>query len=340
MIHKFVTFFVLIFCIIGGWATQAIAQQEAGFIPKKLQLKVAKKNGWFPNLDVGFNFSFAQSDGVVGVPDGTTLNVGVQLEGGLLFSKNSHEWRNTIKIVHTQTKVPTIKSFLKSADQASLESVYTYRLKKMKWFGFFISLKGDTALVDGFLIRDTDTKLKIKEIDGQSKSESLKGQEVYLLTKGLSPFLLKESLGVAVTYSKDKLLKVDVKAGGGVIQAWTREGLRVDDDATTTDVFELTRLQDYIQAGLELKLVAAGILFKKLLNYNFALGAMLPFYSSVTNNLSTIELLNVNMNLKIGLKINKWFSLNYALSLVSAPLIQPKLQITNNLILSFTTSIL
>ncbi len=340
MIHRFVYFVVLFFVFLSWGSFKAHAQQETGFIPKKVVLKVAKKQGWFPNLDVGFNFSFAQSDGVVGVPDGTTLNFGVQLEGGLLYSKDEHEWKNTLKIVHTQTRIPTIKSFLKSADQASLESVYTYRLKKMHWFGFFASLNAETALVDGFLIRDTDTTLLIKELDGKTKKESLKAQDTFSLTKGLSPFLLKESLGIVLIYDKTSALKVNFKFGGGVVEVWTNNGLRVDDNADTADLYELVRLQDYMQAGLESKLVATGLLFNKMLNYNFTVGAMLPFYSSVMNNMSLIELLNVNMSLTMALKINKWLAINYALSVVSAPLIQPKLQVTNNLILSFTTSIL
>ncbi|HAA55131.1 MAG TPA: hypothetical protein DCE42_10250, partial [Myxococcales bacterium] len=78
----------------------------------------------------------------------------------------------------------------------------------------------------------------------------------------------------------------------------------------------------------------------KVLNYALKAGAMLPLYSSVTNNLTTLELLNFDVQFTVGLKLNKWLSINYKLGLVQAPLIQPLLQVTNNLILSLSTSIL
>ena len=340
MIRKLTRWCLLTLLLWGGSQSSAFAQQSNNFIPDKLKIKTAKKSGWFPDLDLGFNFSFAQSDGVVGVPDGTTLSFGVQLSGGLLYSSGPHEWRTTLKITHTQTKTPTLKPFLKSADQALLETVYTFRFQNPKWLGQFVSAALDTALLDGFLVKEANTRAEITELDGTKTSDDIIAQTPFGLTKGFAPLMLKQSLGVVLNPFTLKPFRMEVKAGGGAIEAFVQNSIRLEDNADTADVVEMKRLQDYIQAGLELKLEIAGVLFDKVLNYALKAGAMLPLYSSVTNNLTTLELLNFDVQFTVGLKLNKWLSINYKLGLVQAPLIQPLLQVTNNLILSLSTSIL
>lgn len=316
------------------------AQTTGSILPDKVKWKTQKKDGWFPDLDASFNFSFAQSDGVVGIPDGTTLNFGLQLKGGLTFSSGSHEWRNTLLLVHTQTKLPTINSFLKSADKLDLESTYTYRFKGAKWFGLFASLKAETALLPGFLVKDADTNLSIKELDATIKKEALKAQVPYGLTAGFAPFLFKQSLGASFTPFDKKAFRLNFKVGGGAVEAWTQGGLRIADDAATADTIELERMQDYVQLGAEAKLALNGILVGKLLNYSLTAGVMVPFYTSISTNRSFSELINFDVAFKLGIKVFQWLSINYALSVLYVPLIQPKVQVTNNLVLSLTWSIL
>ena len=123
----------LVFLWSWSGAMAPVSAQKAGsFIPGKVKFKTKKKDGWFPDLNAAFNFSFAQSDGVIGVPDGSTMNFGLQLNGALTYSKGPHEWRSVLLLLHTQTKVPAIKPFLKSADKLDIETAYTYRLKKRK----------------------------------------------------------------------------------------------------------------------------------------------------------------------------------------------------------------
>ena len=248
-------------------------------------------------------------------------------------------------MLHTQTKVPAIKPFLKSADKLDFETAYTYRLKKRKWLGFFGALKVETPLLAGFLVKEKDTKLKIIELDGKvDLTKTALGQKAFELTSGFAPLILRQALGVSILPKDTKKLRIDIKIGGGFIQAFTQEGLRVDDDAATADLLELKRIQDYLQAGVEARIAISGRLFKKSLSYSLVVGAMLPFYSSVTKvgdkEYSIPELLNFDLSLKIGIQVLKWLAVNYSLNLTQAPLIQPKLQVTNNLVLSVTWSIL
>ena len=103
---------------------------EADYIPdavvtkKKKKKKKKKKDGWHYNLNAAFSFAFSQSQGVVGVPDGLTLALGLQLNGGLQYRYKGHEWINRLSILHGQSKIPNIDPFIKSADQLELNSLY------------------------------------------------------------------------------------------------------------------------------------------------------------------------------------------------------------------------
>lgn len=331
---------VLCFWMVGGSVASA---QSSTFIPDKIKLKASKKKeGWFPNLDLGFNFAFSQSDGVVGIPDGTSLSFGLQLDAGILLIGGRHEWKNDLKILHTQTKTPTIDQFLKSADAASLDSMYTYKF--LRWLGAFVALRAETSLVDGFLVKDADTTLRITRVGGTTPEvKVLPAQSVQPLTRGLSPFFLKPSVGLRLTPYEEKFFKFDVKAGVGMIMAWVQNGLVVSDDAGTPDL-ELNELQDYMQIGTELKVaIAGGLNLGQLTNsfvYSLSAGAMLPFYSSLNPNNDLLGLLNFDLKLTLGLKINKFLSINYGLNVTRAPLIQEAIQITNTLLISLTLSVL
>lgn len=325
-----------------GWASWSFAQTGADYIPDKLKVeKSAKKDGWFPNLKAGLNFSFSQSDGVVGVPDGTTLSLGLQVQGKLLYAKRGHEWRSAINMIHTQTKLPNLKPFLKAADALDLETMYLYRFEKLPWLGLFVGLKMNTALLDGFLVREENTELRILDRTGvELRREQARAQIPFQLTKPFAPLLFKQSLGVAFNPYRKPFLDIDIKVGGGAAQAWMQGGLRAADDAATATTFELSQLFDYVQAGLELQVVFSGTLFNKVLTYSLLGEVMLPLITSVDTGKSPIDLLNVKGSFQLQIKVAKWLSINYSLSLVRAPLIQPDIQVVNNLVLSLTINIL
>ncbi len=334
------------FCLIGP--IQSVQAQTANkILPDKIKYKTKKKDGWFPDLKVGFNFSFAQSDGVVGVQDGTTLSLGLQLSGSLVYTKRTHEWRTTLGLIHTQTKLPTLEPFVKSADKLDLETIYVYRLPKVKWFGFFVGLKMETPILPGFLLKSDDVTLQIKEPTEKTykpfaEKPKLAGQEGFQLTNAFAPLALKQALGLDFLPLNHSVLRVNIKAGVGAVQLFAQNGLRIDADKSATDkLIQLGRLQDYVQIGAEARLNAGGSAFKKLLSYSLSTGVMLPFYSSVTNGKSIPELINFDLAFKLGIQVFKWLAINYALNITYAPLIVPeKFQVTNNLVLSLTWNVL
>lgn len=318
--------------------------QSAKVLPSDLKMKTKKKSGWFPALKAAFNFSFAQSDGVVGVPDGTTLNFGLQLDGELVYSNGPHEWRNSLNIVHTQTKTPSLKPFIKAADQLSLASIYTYTLPSIKWLGFFGQAKLDTPLLSGYLVKDADTTVVLKRLDGTSAEKQIKKDTPFLLTPSFSPLQLKGSVGASASPLKKEAANFVAKVGFGVIQTLTQAtgevGFIVNDDDSTADKLELTQLQDFLQVIGEIELELNGKLFDKFLAYSLKVITSVPFVTTAKTTLSTLELINLDLSFKLSLKVSSWASIQYVLRVVRAPLIVTDLQVTNNIVLSISTNIL
>jgi hypothetical protein len=309
---------------------------------KKIEeLRKAKKRteGWFPSVKAGFTFAFSQNQGVVGLPDGMTLSLGVQLTGGLLFRKGTHEWNSVLMIQETQSKVPNIEFFIKSADLFDLNSVYTYRLPQVKWFGFFAGVRLTATMLPGNLVKDADTNTTLQEVDGTVNQRLLAAQTNYHLTDAFFPLYFKQSAGAVFRPYKRPWLDVDLKLGAGAIEVWTAKGKVVADDKATKDVLELKRLQDYVQGGIELQVNLTGKALKAdILTYGFQFVAMYPFATSIETSITGVDLFNVEARLQVGVKLWKWASLNYALAIVRTPLISPDWQITNNLLLSITAS--
>lgn len=297
------------------------------------------KDGWHPSLKAGFNFAFSQTQGVVGITDGVTLALGLQVHGGLIYRLRTHEWVSKLVILHTQTKVPNIEPFLKAVDTFEFSTLYQYRFPKVPWLGLFAGLRMQTALMPGSLVRDTDIALEITELDGTVTSRSLIAQKPFRLTGPFAPFFLKQFAGGLAKPLTKPWMSIDIKLGIGAVEVWTSEGVVVKDDKATADVLEMARLQDYIQAGAELQVGVTGVLANKILTYGLYAEVMFPFAHTAETDLEGVELVNMDFRFTLGIKLFSWASLVYSLSALRVPLIVDQWQVTNNLMLSITADL-
>lgn len=303
----------------------------------KKKKKKPPKQGWIPSIKVAFNFAMAQSQGVIGVPDGTTVALGLQLNSGLIFRHANHEWKSQLAIIETQTKVPGIDPFIKSADKLDFESNYIYSLTKVKWLGFYGGLSLTTPLFSSKLIKDKDTALDLNG-DGTADATAM-GQKPYRLTKAVSPFMFKQFAGMTMNPLRKKWMNLAFKVGTGAIEVWTRNGFVVDDNTDTKDLLELKRLFDYVEGGVEFQLAGNGNLADKLLSYGFKANVMIPYATNADTDLKGGQLTNVEFTFNLGINLAKWAALNYSLSVMRYPLIVEKWQVTNNLMLSITAAV-
>jgi len=333
--------------LLCAFATPARAADDTGILPdellkktKKDKKKKKKEDGWHPKLNVGFNFAFAQSQGVVGVPDGISMALGLLLNGSLEYRYKAHSWITTLGMVHTQSKTPNIDPFIKSADKLELASYYQYRFPKLKILGVIAGLKMTTSLLPGSLILAEDTAIDKTPGDPTDLFDLAPAQKAYKLTAAFAPLLFKQFVGGILKPFTKKWMDIDIRLGLGGVEVWTQDGYVINDDETTTGILELKQLQDYQQAGVELQVNLTGTAFKKVLTYGLHAEVMYPFVTSIdTGALKGADLFNTEFKVTVGIKLWKWFSLNYALAALRIPLIQEDWQVTNTLLLTVKANI-
>ena len=109
-----------------------------------------------------------------------------------------------------------------------------------------------------------------------------------------------------------------------------------------TNVVDLTRLQDYAQAGGQIRLNANGE-YGKAITYNFFADFFFPFFNSIdplTKGLGSYDrTINYDIQLKVGVKLAKWASLDYVLGIRRIPLLADVTQIWNGLFVSFAFNV-
>jgi len=335
---------VIPLALVLGHSTPSLAG-KADIIPDEVVKKKKKKkkkitaDGWHYNLKAGFSFAFAQNQGVVGIPDGITIALGLQLNSKVLFRKGGHEWVSTLNIVHTQSKVPNIDPFIKAADLFDLSSLYQYRFKpRLKWLGVFAGLRVTTPLLPGNYVPQEDQPLLLHYLDGTEVPDVAAGQKRYRLTDSFAPLEFRQFLGALAKPLEKDWLDVDIRLGLGAREVWTKQGFVVKDDDTTPEL-DLLQLQDFVQGGVELQVLLVGHAFKKLLSYGLNAEVMFPFAHNAETDLKGAELINAEIKAVLGIKVFSWASLNYSLAVVRAPLIVNEWQVVNSLMLSITANI-
>lgn len=313
-------------------------------LPATTEAAKKPKQGWTPKLTLGLNLSLAQTANVPGIDDGITMNIGALINGSLLYRKRVHEWKTDLDAVHTQTKTPAIDPFVKTADKLDLKSYYTFRPKHKYGLGLFLGAELSTSIFPNKLVVGEKSRLEINSLDKtEPTKKTLEKNDEHRLTDSFNPLLLKQKLGFEIQPYKDKFTKLSLKIGYAAQEVFASGhtvGGKADLAPNPNEVnpakviYTLTPLQDYIQTGVDLSVSLTGSLQKRI---SFALTAnfMLPITTNIdTKGLTGFELLNADINFKVGVKLAKWASLDYLFRAIRAPLLIDKWQVSSNLALT------
>ncbi len=310
-----------------------------------------KADGWRLSLQVGLNLSLSDSQGVPGIEDGTTYQVGGAIKGGAKLVSGQHEWRNSLDITHTRTSAPPLEEFIKSADDLTLKSMYLYHLPSIPWLGPFARFRLTTAMFPGELLLAADAPYQVDgatDADGNPILTTLPGRTALDLTSAFEPLLLRQSVGAFASPVANETINLTISLGGGAQEIITQGGQVVADNPETPFI-EINSLRDSTQIGLEVEVSAEGALTETL-TYALTLNTLTPFYSDPSTSAAdpetgetlegAIELTNVDIGAKVGVKLAKWASLDYVLSAKYLPLVVPDWQVTNSLLLNASFNLL
>lgn len=294
-------------------------------------------DGWFPKLTLAANLSMVHTHQVQGIDNGLSVSLGGAVNGELVYRKGQHAWISNLTGIHSWSKIPTVKPFVKASDEMNLKSFYEYRFKKVDQLALFAGLQAITSLAPGSLVAAKDTVLVYNLLNGTQVTGFAPRNERVRVTKGFVPFIFKQLVGLAARPHKSDLAQLDVRISLVGQEVWA-DGFTISDDKTTPEL-ELTQLQDYQQFGMQIEALLGGNIQKNLI-YAFRLEMMYPFVTSIDTPLVGFDLLNTDITFKLSLKVSKWASLEYSFGAKRLPLIVNQWQVINNLVLSVTADIL
>lgn len=325
-----------IFLLFGAGSVGA--QEEGKYVPEKPAAPAeGKAPGWHPMLKAAANLSFSHNRSVVGNADGANWNIGTLVNGGLgWLDAGGHSWENNLKWQLNYTQTPTLGRFTKSVDGLDFNSTYLYSIPSIKWMGPFAELVLQTPVFPGYDIRPADVTVIRLDKDGNQigSPEQVWAKLKIDLTDAFAPALVKESAGVFADALNRTEIKLNFRAGMSAWEIWARDGYVLADDAATPEL-ELKIIQDSVSFGSGLIAKATGTLRPEV-TYEAKAEAMYPFVHTSKTSLSGIDLLNMDFNFLLQVKLQKWLSLDYTFKALRLPLISDKWQIQNGLLLSAT----
>jgi hypothetical protein len=355
------------------WCGAAQADSTEGkFIPKSAEgADDTLGTGWHPALKGAANFALGHSQNTPGTPDGLSLQFGYLIGGKLdyLSPEKRHEWANSLDLELQYAMTPVVEHVLiKSADEIDLRSAYFYHPTKLPWLGPFVSFRLTAPMLSGDAVYAEPQNI-IHLAPGETGPTAASGDTVDTngdpiaagtavdsdgnpvdaersygsgkqipLTGAFAPLTLRESLGMFVVPVDKKTVKFDARLGFGAWETFVRDGYFIEDNADTTNILELRQMQDSVQIGPELGMILNGAA-KEILTYRFSALFMQPIYQSSDSKLEGIDLMNMEFEAGLGIKITKYMSIDYSFKAYKQPLIIDDWQIQNNLLFSVGFSI-
>lgn len=335
IVNKFFMSVVLL-----GLSSAAYAQTAPDYVPDVTVVApdAAKTFGWKPLLKASANVAFGHNSNVVGSMDGSTWTFGTLINGGLSYlGETGHEWANTLSWQLAYNKTPLLDNFVKSLDSFEYGTSYLYHIPGISWFGPFASVTLKTALFPGYDVRPTDNTYRKLLTNGTAVDVPVLAQAQFDLTKAFAPTQVRESVGAFADILDRTYAKIQARTGVGAWEIYGRSGFVLADDAATPQI-EVAQIEDSMQLGWELNAIATGS-WTEAVAYTFKANLMYPFVDNVDTPLTGAELLNVETEFLVGLKLTTWASLDYSLKILKIPLVSEEWQLQNGLLLTFTASV-
>jgi hypothetical protein len=294
----------------------------------KAMAKDIKGDGWTNTLNVGATGSGNRAQDVIGTTDGTTVTLGLLLDGNANLVAGRSEWLNTFKVTHTQTQTPLLERFVKSIDTLDVGSTLLHRRSPDSWLGPYARVRASTAIFPGYTIKTAPVTVRRTPRDGEAKDTLIPAKTEIHLTDFLEPLVVAESIGLFAHPTEDKALAVKSRLGAAVQHIAVRDGYGLADVAATPEI-ELVQLRNASQAGAEAEVAVNGLIGESL-SWRAKALFFQPLYSTSKDE----RALRLNSDLSAGLsvKIGPSLSLEYQIAAKKVPLLLDKWQIQHGVV--------
>jgi hypothetical protein len=304
-----------------------------------------QKDGWTVSFRLGGNFNLTDARNFVGSEDGTTVQVGVVLEGNAFLLKGQHNWNNELSIQHNQTLTPQLNRFVKSFDLLDFKSTYIYKLKKPSWLGPFGRFALQTPVLPFEVVR-VDSFEIVDEAGNPVTTGVVPSGDGFELTGAFEPLQLRESIGLFGDPIKEQAFNLEFQVGAGFQQIIVRDGFSIQgeeegstlSDGSTGRLITARKLESVAEVGAEAEVRMKGDIVKEVVYWNFLANA---FWAGASTSSRPRDNFEDQMNLKLkgalGVRLTNWLEAEYTLNVIRQPEVLDEFQVQNgfNLVLTY-----
>jgi hypothetical protein len=154
------------------------------------------------------------------------------------------------------------------------------------------------------------------------------------LAEPFQPLTLNESIGGFMEPIQSDQFSLSIRVGFGARETFA-SGVLVLTDDSATDFVEATELSDVYQGGAELFVGARGVFDGNRVGYYAGASALVPFINNDSENRSATDLTRLGLVGGLTFALYEWMSLNYQVKVLDDPQLLDKVQIQNNVLLTF-----
>lgn len=333
--------FILASVAMTLFAAPALGQATLGLedVDKVAKVAAKQKDGWKSKLDLGATGAANSSSKVVGSADGATYQIGLVLQGEAKLKAGQHAWNNELKVQHAQTRTPVIDQFVKSSDVLDASSTWLYELEAISWMGPYVRLKVNTQVLEGYDVRPGEVNVVKTDVDGKQSTSITEDGAITDVTGFFEPLILTEGAGMFANPWEDKDFTLQGKLGAATQQIIAQDGYAVSGYDTDKNLLSLKQLESSSQAGAEVELAAKGMMTSEV-SWKAKATFFFPVISTATTELAGLDALNSDLTGSVSVKLARWASLDYVLSIKRIPLVLDEWQVQHGILLSTAFSLL
>lgn len=287
--------------------------------------------GWNASLSINGNASFTSQQDVVGQTDGTSALLGLSLSGESTFVSGNHEWLSSLAIEESFARTASLPEFVKNSDSVVLDSLYQYYF--VDWAGVYGHGAAQTSIFANNRVTGSPTDYRVVRPGGEV--QVFRDETRFRMTDPFVPTSIDESAGAFVKPIRREKVTVAVRSGLAARQTLTGDALVADDSGETPEV-DLEELSDVFQGGFELFAGVSGKFPERRFDYRLGVTGFLPVVDNDVEDRSPTELARIGVNGKLTFQAFDWLGASYGLQVVRDPQLVDETQVTNNLFLNLS----
>ncbi|PKN57633.1 MAG: hypothetical protein CVU56_09850 [Deltaproteobacteria bacterium HGW-Deltaproteobacteria-14] len=282
---------------------------------------------WSFDLVFGGSVGFARTDAVLGKSDGMSLDLAGFIESVNRYQADNHLVYLRLYLEEEGSVDLPDDPYLRATDELRLESLYMYRV--VGWFGPYVRFAAAASLVPG--VEELDEEREVVRLDEAGDERAREPPTKFAeVSPAFAPIELRFGTGGRFDVAPVHWFELNSRVGIGGRQLFAL-GLHRPADRPDTPAFELQRVADVTQVGVELSLVAR-LNVTRYAQLDLEVDLLEPF-DDPTHPV-------IDLRAGLAIRLASFASLSYTLRVIDDVTISEVTQLDQSVLLRFSWKVL